>query len=354
MSIANLTINNFRNHNTLSISSAVKFVLITGDNGAGKTNILEAISLLSPGKGFRNAKSLELPNKFGDSKEWSVFAELHEDSGAHKIGTGLIANSNKKIFRANESTLQKQQDILDFIRVIWLTPQMDGLFLDTPSTRRKFLDRVSFNLFPEHAVHSMHYQYAMKSRNRLLSDNNFDDIWLSNLENSMVENGIKIMETRYKTIEILQSSIDEMESGFLKPKLDISCSLSTSIPDSEYKEKLKNSRIKDSRSKRCSFGSHTADLKALHPIKEIDSSFCSTGEQKAMLISLLIGQVKVLNQNGNIQPIVLLDEIFAHLDETKKKQLMDELKKLNAQFWVTSTDLSKIPIIDGTSTSISI
>lgn len=345
MAIASITLTNFRNHKDFNNSIGEKYILIAGSNGVGKTNILEAISLLSPGRGFRNIKFGEIPNKAANSNTWSVYTELNENVGGHRLGTGIL-DANKKIFRVNGENLQRQQDILQFIRVVWLTPQMDGLFLDSPSARRKYIDRVTFNFFPEHANNVLHYQYAMRSRNRLLVDNISDDIWLSNLENAMVEYGKKISALRSKSIDMLNDAMSNIKSGFLIPELKIDDAFNADIDDVEYKAELKQSRMKDLKRKGCSFGPHKSDVIATHHQKQINAQYCSTGEQKAMLISLTLGQVFVLNKKCEIKPIVLLDEIFAHLDEDRKKQLMIELENLDAQFWITTTEIDNAPSID--------
>lgn len=352
VSISSLSLTNFRNHAEFQIQGEKKFIVISGNNGVGKTNILEAVSLLSPGRGLRNIKFNEIPNKAANSNDWSIFTELQESHGAHKIGTGFISNSAKRLFKINGEALQRQQDILEFIRVIWLTPQMDGLFLETPSSRRKFIDRISFNFFPEHASNVMHYQYAMRSRNKLLTDGVMDNIWLTNLEATMVEYGIKISELRTKSIELLSQGIQRIESGFLRPNLNLTPTFDNSSSPEEYKDQLRQNRIKDTKRRGCSIGPHTSDLIATHSEKLMDSSICSTGEQKAMLISLLLAQIWALNEFQNISPIVLLDEIFAHLDDTKKTQLIKEFKNLKAQFWITTTESSKIPIVKGQTRSI--
>lgn len=345
MAITSITLTNFRNHNDFSNTAGRKYILIAGSNGIGKTNILEAISLLSPGRGFRNIKFSEIPNKATNSNTWSVYTELHESFGGHRLGTGII-DSKKKIFRVNGENLQRQQDILQFIRVVWLTPQMDGLFLDSPSARRKYIDRVTFNFFPEHANNTLHYQYAMRSRNKLLVDNVSDDIWLTNLESSMVEYGKKIASLRLKSIEMLNDAMSSIKSGFLRPELKMDETFDADIDEAQYKAELKQSRMKDLKRRGCSLGPHKSDVVAKHPVKQIEALYCSTGEQKAMLISLTLGQVIVLNKNCNIKPIVLLDEVFAHLDEDRKKQLLLELENLDAQFWITTTEIDNAPSID--------
>jgi DNA replication and repair protein RecF len=348
MTITKVSLINYRNHQKIDVDSDHKFILISGQNGSGKTNLLEAISLLAPGRGLRSAKFDEIIGKMPQpANEWAVCSEVNFENDLNRIATGYSkqAVNAKRIIKINETVLQKQSDVLQYLKIMWLTPQMDGIFLDSPSVRRRLLDRLSYNFYPEHATEVAKYEHYLRSRIKLLTGEKYDDLWMSQLEKSIVDAAVKIAKTRIECVDLLNKYISEIKTAFIKPHLQVKGQVEDMISelDSEHlkevlKEQFKSNRFRDAKSKRTNFGTHISDLKAVNSEKNIVANLCSTGEQKAMLISMLLAQIKAMNDLFNCSPIVLLDEVFTHLDENRRNQLAIELNELKAQIWITSTE----------------
>ena len=348
--VSNLTIHNFRNHKALSIDSNAKFILILGQNGSGKTNILEAISMLSAGRGLRNCKNTDIITDFNkDLAEWAVNVDYFHAGLNHKILLGCkfknILSSAKKVIKINDEELKRKSDILDIFRVIWFTPQMESLFLESSSIKRKFLDRMTFNFFPEHAKQVAEYEYFLQSRNKILSDTAWNENWLKQVEMKITTLSIQIIENRMNCIKMINSFLSTFKTSYLKPlvfvKGEIESILETdkmSAIDKLIIDKLKQSRGHDARSKRCSIGAHKSEMIVINREKNIIANLCSTGEQKSMIIALLLGQSYAIYSHSKISPILLLDEIFAHLDNTRKEDLILELRRTPSQIWISSTD----------------
>lgn len=344
MAIASLKLVNFRNHTELDITPHGSNIAISGANGAGKTNILEAISFLSPGKGIFNSTCQEILNTHNAADSWQVFAELKTTDNDHKVGSGFHKISPKRIVRINESEPPKHHDLLEYLRVIWLIPQMDGILADTPSAKRRFIDRLTFNFYPKHAQSINRYEYALKSRNRLLQDGVNDEILLNNFESLMATEAIQITKFRKEAINLITSQIQKFKTEFLAPQIllcgeieEMFESLQPQDLSVKIVNKLKNNRRLDSVIKKCSYGVHKTDIRFIHPIKQVSASYCSTGEKKAMLISLIIAQAMILESIFQGSIILLLDDIFSHLDNSFSQNLLTEIKKLSAQCWITGT-----------------
>lgn len=347
MYVRNISLINFRNHESVEIKTNSKFILISGSNGAGKTNILEAVSLLSPGRGLRGAKFDHIiKNTPEPANDWVVRSEIESEDDSNRIATAFNTENNlKRLIKINETVIKKHSDVLDFLRIIWLTPQMDGIFISSPSTRRKFIDRLSYNFFPEHARNVSEYEHYNRSRLKIIADRNYDEIWVGGIERKIAEKAIAIAKTRVESLDLMNDHISKLKTHFLKPHLRVKGNVEELISEQSDDEiynnilaHLKSNRIRDAKSKRSNYGTHLSDLKAINTFKNIEASYCSTGEQKAMLISVLLGQIKAMNSLFKCKPIVLLDEVFAHLDEDRREQLANELKDLDAQIWITSTD----------------
>ncbi len=348
MTITKVSLINYRNHERIDIDSDSKFILISGQNGAGKTNMLEAISLLSPGRGLRSAKFEEIIGNIQEpANEWAVSSIVNSNNDLNRIATGFIKqlNNAKRIIKINETVLQKQGEVLQYLKIIWLTPQMDGIFLDSPSVRRKLLDRLAYNFYPEHAIEVSKYEHFIRSRIKLLTSEKYDQLWLAQIEKSIADAAVNVARKRIECLDLLNKYISELQTEFIKPFLQVKGGVEDLVLQHELdvtkemvKENLRINRLRDTKSKRTNFGTHTSDLKAVNIQKSINANLCSTGEQKAMLISMLLAQIKAMNDLFNETPIVLLDEVFAHLDEARRGQLAEELNNLNAQIWITSTE----------------
>lgn len=338
MGIRRIGVTNFRSHSSIAFACDAPFVFIIGPNGAGKSNILEAISLASPGSGMRGALASDLQNMHSD-EPWSVFMELEDDL---KVGVGRAAGANRKYARLNGATLPKHSDILGYLRVIWLTPEMDGILNDSPSLRRKFIDRLTFNFFPQHANLIAEYENCQKQRYAIIKNSEMiDEVWISQIEHEMAVRAIKIATQRRNAINILNEEIDKFESNFLKPFVQLRCVIDEGLqnPDllSFIKDSFKKTRMIDYKVKRTTFGVHRAELRVTHRAKSLVAKFCSTGEQKAMVIALVLAQIKIIKKLFEGKVAVLLDDIFSHLDDSRKRQLIDELRLTSVQCFITST-----------------
>lgn len=352
LAINKLVLKNFRNHNQLNWNLTKDPIVIIGKNGAGKTNILEAVSLLAPGKGLRNAKLNELDqhniDNTGEVKTWFVESVVTSSFGITEISTHRLLsdldNGNKRIIKINDKPLKQQSELNKILNIIWLIPQMDYLFLAGGSARRKFYDRLVFNFFPDHAQYLNNYENAMRERARLLKENICDNYWLNALERTMAETGVAIASARVQVLEYLRNYITKLNSCFPKALLNISGTLETGITktaatalEEEFRIELNNTRKLDAASGRTNTGIHRSDLLVYHETKNIEASSCSTGEQKALLISIILALVKAKIELFASVPILLLDEIVAHLDDIRKEALFVELLDLKTQVWMTST-----------------
>ena len=344
MSITHLRLINFRNHINLEFASPAKFINIIGANGSGKTNILEAISLIAPGSGIRSAKLEHISSFTEKATGWGVMATLNHDNDENQISS-RYAHKAKRYLQINNTVLKQGSEVLEHLRIIWLTPKLDSVLAESSSIKRKFFDRICYNYFPAHANSVSRYEKAMRSRNRLLLDKVDDDSWLSSLEEIMAVEAIKISQIRENSLNILNEGLADFTSSFTQPSLSISGKLEdllASIPHeqvlSTIQHLLKSNRIADARAKRTLFGSHKSEITAKHLTKETPATFCSTGEQKAMLISLILAQCYSIKKIFNGSIILLLDDIFSHLDQAMRNNLLQEVTRLDIQAWFTSTE----------------
>ena len=348
--IHQLELINFRNHANLKINSKFKFVLILGENGIGKTNILEAISLLNGTKGFRNAKNNEIIFDFNKlNAQWGVKANYSNCESELNLLIGCkfksIDSNGNKIVKVNNELLDKQTDISNIIKIVWLTPQMENLFLESPSVRRKFLDRITYNFFSNHLAYLQRYEYFTQSRARVLNDLNWDQKWVEQIEMNIAELSLKIINNRIECLKIINAVLESLSIHYLKPELSTSGEIedqlkihkSTAVFEYIIK-RLANNRSIDAKSKRCCIGAHKSDINVVDREKNRNAHLCSTGEQKSMIISLILGQSYALYDLHKIAPILVLDEIFAHLDEKRKADLINELEYTPSQIWISSTE----------------
>ena len=364
MKLRSVYLENFRSYKTLNIEvKNFKYVILTGKNGIGKTNILEAISFLSPGKGFRNTRLDEVINTESNSNQSSIFFIIEKENQKNEIGIGFTKESidnrfqGRKIIHLNGKKLKRQSDLPNLVSLIWLTPEMDIFFRTSSLFRRKFVDRCIFNLNPEYLDNLKIYEKNLNERNKILKDistkdlfyiegkNIEKDLWLKKIEEKLVNEGIKIFQERIKFSNDF-NSISNNSKSF--PKINISLIgniekiLLTEKLDSAkamYIQKLQNSRKIDSIKGSISYGPNKSDLKVVFLKKKLLAEKCSTGEQKIIIISLIIQFCKLMNNKGNF-PILLLDEIVAHLDNKIKISLFEELKTLKNQVWMSGSDKS--------------
>ncbi|MBS0236321.1 MAG: DNA replication/repair protein RecF [Proteobacteria bacterium] len=345
--IKQLSLRYFRNHTNFSIETRnAPFIFIHGANGVGKTNILEAISLLIPGKGLKNARTDEiLANQQHLSQSWAVEAVMDTSAGQRRFLTGAEISSGKsarRTFRLDDQSIKAQQQIAEYMRVIWYTPRTDGLFLSAAGERRKFWDRMSYNLDQSHAANVAKYDYFSQSRNKLLQEPRPDTIWLGHIERDLAEAANKIIASRIASIKLIEQHLVN-EATFIAPKLEIIGAAVEAYQQQQdfsswFMETLKRNRRLDASMGRMKLSASKMDFIAYHPIKDIPASLCSTGEQKSLLISLILGQSRAIAARHSITPILLLDDILENLDATNRELLLAALRDMNIQSWITATE----------------
>ena len=347
--LTRLKLGDFRNYGSLSLDLDARHVVLTGENGAGKTNLMEAVSFLSPGRGLRRAAYADVA-RVGAEGGFSVFAELDGMDGAVEIGTGTAGadEGQARRLRLNGTTAKTVDELLDHLRVLWLTPAMDGLFTGGSSDRRRFLDRLVLSLDPEHGRRATDYERAMRSRNKLLSEGRPDPVWLTGLERQMAELGIAMALARQEMLGLLAALVDRNTdggvfpaavlalSGFLdgewhRPAFDL---------EEQYLEMMRSGRYRDAAAGRTLDGPHRSDLLIRHRAKNMEAARCSTGEQKALLVGLVLAHARLVANMTGHAPVLLLDEIAAHLDEGRRAALFDLVDDLGGQAFMTGTDQS--------------
>jgi DNA replication and repair protein RecF len=335
MPVTRLSLDDFRSYGDAVLAPGPGFVILTGENGAGKTNLLEAVSLLSPGRGLRGAALSEMARR-GGSGAFAVAARI----GEVDIGTGVTAEApERRQVRVNGAPASANS-LSDWLSVLWLTPAMDRLFADAASGRRRFLDRLVLALRPDHATHSARYEAAMRARNKLLAEEGpWDEAWLSALEARMAEHGAAIAEARAATIDALGQRLAAAPVGpFARASL---------VLEGGEAGDFSSSRSRDAAAGRTLAGPHRADLAVTHLGKSQPAALCSTGEQKALLIGLILGHADLVAERAGRRPILLLDEIAAHLDPLRRAALFERLGQAGGQVWMTGTEASLFAGIGG-------
>jgi DNA replication and repair protein RecF len=333
MAITRLSLTDFRNHAALTIDPHAQFIALYGSNGAGKTNILEAVSLLVPGRGLRRAPLSQMIRSGGDSG-FTVSAEI----GDVRIGTGVDSTApERRKVRINGASASIN-DLAEWLSVIWLTPSMDRIFVDGASARRRFFDRLVLALQPDHARHSSRYEKAMQQRNRLLCSGEMPDpLWLDALEIQMAENGSAIVDARARMLIALSGQLDAAQrSPFAVPAIELSSDGAKSLE--EMRNEWKAARKRDLTVGRTLTGPHRADLVVHNRQNGQSADRCSTGEQKALLLSLILAHAELVSKQRGTPPILLLDEVAAHLDPSRREVLFSRLAATGAQIWMTGTE----------------
>ena len=345
-SVSRLVLQNFRSYPSLTIETNASPVVLTGANGAGKTNILEAISYLAPGRGMRSAKLSEVDT--AGKGPWVVSANMNIDDDEHHIGTGRAEGNSvrgKRVIHLNATQNVPQSELASLCTIMWQTPQMDGLFLAGSSERRRFIDRIVYHFDVLHARRVNVYEHAVRERMQLLQTG-ADASWLSIVEQRVAAEGVAIAVARNNVVELVASAIEQAPSAFPKAVLEMDCDTerllkenSSALDAEEYFiKKLFDNRSYDRRSGRTQFGTHRSDLCVLHDEKQMPAKLCSTGEQKALLLSIVLAEARAKALWRGSVPILLLDEVVAHLDETRRTALFEEIAAMKAQCWMTGTD----------------
>ena len=339
-------LSNFRSYERAELCVDATPVVLAGANGTGKTNLLEALSLLSPGRGLRGAKLAAIQRKSpADESLWAVSATIARfPNGTWDIGTGLLppagSGPSRRTLHLNGAPAANA-DVAELIPMLWLTPAMDRLFQEGAAERRRFLDRLVFALDPAHARHAARYERAMAERLRLLRDGSRDAAWLDGLERTMAEEGAAIIAARLALIERLNDELQQRrrEGAFPCAQLALCDALSEAANEpARLQDALSASRERDAEAGRTLTGPHLADLEVRHTPKRADARECSTGEQKALLISIILANAWLQKKRHGVAPVLLLDEIAAHLDAARRAALFAEILALQSQAWLTGTD----------------
>ena len=350
--VRRLQLARFRNYPflRLELPADCPQIVLTGRNGVGKTNLMEAVSFLAPGKGLRQAKFSDiLPKENEKANAWGVTAALRRGNEEIEVGTDYEKidgkNSERRRVRINGASGLAQTELGRVCSAVWLTPSMDRLFSGEPAGRRRFLDRLAQAFFTGHASACAAYSQALRQWGALIRDGQKDDRWLSALETTLGKYGAKVAAVRHKTVDILKAALEvEKSTVFPRPSLSLTGGWEeelSSLTDEDVVAFIQN-RFALARETYAQTGSaggiHTVDLAAVHQEKNMPAAACSTGEQKALLISILLAHVKAMSERKGAFPLVLFDEAAAHLDSGRRDALMSEISALKTQVWLTGTD----------------
>ena len=352
--IERLQLTEFRNYEALTLALDGRHVVLTGDNGAGKTNLLEAVSFLAPGRGMRRA-SYDAVTRHGAARGFAVAALVEGALREARIGTGYMpgtdgaegeASSGSRRVRIDGANAPRADALADHLRIAWLSPASDGLFTGPAGDRRRFLDRLVLALDPAHSTRMSAYERAMRQRNRLLDERPLEDAWFDGLEWQMAELGTAIAIARVELVTLLSAMIERMPEGaFPRAALSLSGEMeadATRMPAIDLEERLRTalgrSRSRDRAAGRSTVGPHTSDLSVAHGPKAMPAHLCSTGEQKALLVGLTVAHARLVGEASGLPPVLLLDEIAAHLDARRREALFDILEGLGGQAFMTGTD----------------
>jgi DNA replication and repair protein RecF len=348
--VRRLTLSNFRNYRAVILEAGSRPIVLCGPNGAGKTNLIEAISFLAPGRGLRRATLEEVACNEGDGS-WAVSAEVEGALGLATLGTGIertaedAATAQRK-YRIDREPVGTAAAFSDHVRIIWMVPAMDSLFTGAPAERRRFLDRLATATDSEHSSRVNAFERALRSRNRLLEDPRPDTHWLDAVEHETAELAVAVASLRAETIGRLRAALSaRAQSAFPPADIALDGWMESLLPgepavivEERYREKLRENRGRDAAAGRTLDGPHLTDLAVVYAQKGIAAADASTGEQKALLIGLVLAHARLIADMTGSPPILLLDELVAHLDPSRRVALYGELAQLGAQVWMTGAD----------------
>jgi DNA replication and repair protein RecF len=356
--IRRLQLTNFRSYRRAEVSAGDGPVVLLGPNGAGKTNLLEAISFLTPGRGLRRATLEDVASSEGDGS-WAVAAEVDGALGPVQLGTGIEAPAEAapRRCRIDRESVPSATAFADHLRVIWLVPEMDGLFLGPASERRRFLDRLVLAIDATHGTRVNALERALRSRNRLLEETSPDPRWLDAIEHEVAELGVAVAAARTETVRRIAGEIaSARDPASLFPSAslalegwmenDLAVAPAIEIED-RYRANLREARARDRAAGRTLEGPHLSDLAVMHAEKEIPAARASTGERKALLVGVVLSHARLVASMHGAAPVVLLDDVAAFLDEERRTALFGALKRLGAQIWITGVDASAFSTLEG-------
>jgi DNA replication and repair protein RecF len=346
LAVRRLELVDFRGYADLRLETETRPVVLTGPNGAGKTNLLEAISFLVPGRGLRGARLGEV-DRTGGAGPWSVVARIEAQGGAVAIRTGRVQDGERerRMVRIDGSDAPSQAALAEVAAVVWLTPAMDRLFQDGAGERRRFLDRLVVSGDPAHAAQLARYAHALRERAKLLRGGRLDPSWLGALERQAAAAGVAVAAARRETVRGLAAALIDPPAGFPQPDLDLEGQVEAWLGDApalDVEERfgmaLAETRRQDAETGTTAIGPHRSDLLVRERASGRPARDCSTGQQKALLVSLVLAEARLRAAEGDRQPILLLDEVAAHLDRARRAALFETVCALGAQVWLTGTD----------------
>jgi DNA replication and repair protein RecF len=348
--VRRLTLTNFRSYRAASVEVSSQLVVLTGPNGAGKTNLIEAISFLVPGRGLRRATYEEVAFAEGDGS-WAVSAEIEGMLGLATLGTGIEPPvggdaARTRLCRIDREPVGSAAAFADHLRAIWLVPAMDQLFMGPASERRRFLDRLVLAVDAQHQSRVNALERALRSRNRLLEDPRPDPHWLDAVEHETAELAVAVAAQRAETVNRLQAVlVTRKDDVFPSAEISLDGWMERMLPahpameiEERYRSILRDNRARDAAAGRTLHGPHLTDLAVVYAPKDIPAANASTGEQKALLIGLVLAHAGLLADMTGFAPVLLLDEVVAHLDPGRRVALYDALGRLGAQVWMTGAD----------------
>lgn len=349
--VRRLALSDFRNYREARLEADARFVVLTGPNGAGKTNLLEALSLLAPGRGLRRARPREL-TRLG-AERWTVTARLDTAFGAVDIGTGL-GEDDRRAVHVDGAARRGREGV---VAAVWLTPRMDRLFLDGAGARRRFLDRLVLAVDPAHAGRVQAFETAMRQRLALLRTGTADGDWLAALERSMAERGIAVAASRRDLVERLRTALASADGPFPKAQVALAGEVDAWLEEGpalgaedRLVAALATGRSRDAESGRTGAGPHRSDLAVADAERGMPAADCSTGEQKALLIALVLASARL----AALPPLLLLDDVAAYLDEDRRLALFDEIGRLGCQAWLTGADSATFAPLAGRALNVGI
>lgn len=354
LAVRQLRLTDFRNYRQLRLDCDLTPVVLVGANGAGKTNLLEALSFLAPGRGLRRARLEEVCRRSrgddADAAAWAVAATLDTPDGRVAIGTGLEPGRSegdllRRVVRIDGRPAASQTALGQHVAAVWLTPQLDRLFLDGASDRRRFLDRLVTALHPEHAGNVAAYENALRQRSRLLGEGNRDPHWFTALEDTIARHGVALAANRADTVQRLDAAARLGVGPFPRASLAMAGEIDgwiAAMAALDAEDRLRNAlaatRLRDAEAGTTSVGPHRSDLAVRHLDLDLPAAEGSTGQQKAVLVSIALAHARLVALSRGRPPLLLLDEIAAHLDSARREALFDEVVALGGQSWMTGTD----------------
>lgn len=364
--VTRLRLAEFRNYHRLSLDPDWRSVVLTGENGVGKTNLLEALSYLAPGRGLRGARLGEVTrigasvtNGGGHQAGWSVAATVTGPGGEIDVGTGLQPRigddlaADRRVVHMDRQPVSGPAALGQAVRMIWLTPQMDRVLSEGASPRRRFLDRLVIALNPAHGTEVSAYERAMRERNRLLSEGRADPVWLSALEARMAAHGVAVAAARLDGVQRLTDGMDAATGAFPVSTLEVSGVIEDALAscaaveaEDWFRNRLASNRNRDMATGRATEGPHGSDLRVVHGDTGMAAELCSTGEQKALLLGITLASARLVAAEA-AAPILLLDEVVAHLDARRRIALFEDIEALGSQAWMTGTDTALFSPLSG-------